>query len=399
MADVITFFILLASIIIIGFLGNLFFERTSLPDALWLIFFGVIIGPVLSLVDREALSQNIPIFASLALIIILFDSGLNSDMIKLVKHSSRAVILTFSAFILSVFSAAAFSYFVLGWSLPKGMLLGAVIGGTTSVTVVSILRQLKVRDEIFSLLSIESVLTDILCVVVVISILQIELFGGEFSLSASLNQLLSIFSIGAMIGLISGVFWLLTLHRIKGTQFSYMLTIAILLLLYSAVEWIKGSGAIATLAFGLILGNGAEISRMFRVEEVLEIDELIKKFETEITFFVRTFFFVYLGAVIEVKEIRAVLPWIALAFILFFARKIAAKITAIKSSFTEEEVFLSWIMMPRGLAAAALSVVPLSYGYKGAEVFPDIVFTVIITTTLITTVGVFFFRRKQKMHS
>lgn len=398
MAEVITFFILIASIILIGFLGNLFFERTGLPDALWLIFFGVIIGPVLSLVDRETLSQNIPIFASLALIIILFDSGLNSDLIKLVKHSSRAVILTFSAFILSVLSAAAFSYLVLGWSLLKGMLLGAIIGGTTSVTVISILRQLKVRDEIFSLLSIESILTDILCVVVTISILQIELFGGEFSLSASLNQLLSIFSIGAMIGLISGVFWLLILHRIKGMHFSYMLTIAILLLLYSAVEWIKGSGAIATLAFGLILGNGAEISRMFRVEEVLEIDELIKKFETEITFFVRTFFFVYLGAVVKIGETKAMALWAVLAFILFLARKIASKITAIRSSFTEEEVFLSWIMMPRGLAAAALSIVPLSYGYKGAEVFPDIVFTIIITTTLITTVGVFYFRKRQGKH-
>jgi len=53
-------------------------------------------------------------------------------------------------------------------------------------------------------------------------------------------------------------------------------------------------------------------------------------------------------------------------------------------------------MMPRGLAAAALSVVPLSYGYKGAEIFPDIVFTVIVVTTVITTVGVFLFRKKQE---
>jgi len=85
------------------------------------------------------------------------------------------------------------------------------------------------------------------------------------------------------------------------------------------VEWIKESGAIAVLAFGLILGNGAEISRMFRVEEVLEIDKLIKEFETGITFFVRTFFFVY--------------P--------LFARKIASKITAIKSNYAKDEVFLS----------------------------------------------------------
>jgi len=396
MPEPITIFILIASIILIGFLGNLFFEKTGLPDAIWLILFGVLIGSVSSLVSQETLSQNISIFAPLALIIILFDSGLNSDLINLVKHSSRAVLLTFSAFILSVFSAAVFSYFALGWSLSKGMLLGAIIGGTTSVTVISILKQLKVRDEIFSLLSIESILTDILCVVVTISILQITLFGQEFSLSTSLNQLLGVFSIGAMIGLIAGVLWLFTLNRIKGRFFSYMLTIAILLLLYSAVEWVRGSGAIAVLAFGLILGNGREISRMFKMEEMLEIDQLIKKFENEITFFVRTFFFVYLGAVVKIKETKLIAVGVALSFILFLVRKIASKITAIRSSYTKEEVFLSWVTMPRGLAAAALSVLPSSYGYKGAEIFPDIVFTVIVVTTLITTVGVFIFKSASK---
>jgi len=104
---------LLASIILIGFLGNIFFEKTGLPDALWLILFGVLIGPIFSLVNRETLSQNITIFAPLALIIIMFDSGLNSDLIKLVKQSSRAILLTLSAFVLSVFSAAGFSYFIL----------------------------------------------------------------------------------------------------------------------------------------------------------------------------------------------------------------------------------------------------------------------------------------------
>jgi len=183
-----------------------------------------------------------------------------------------------------------------------------------------------------------------------------------------------------MIGLIAGVLWLFTLNRIKGRSFSYMLTIAVLLLLYSAVEWVKGSGAIAALAFGLILGNGREISRMFKMEEMLEIDQLIKKFEDEITFFVRTFFFVYLGAVVRIKETKLIAVGVALSFILFLVRKIAS----------------TWVTMPRGLAAAALSVLPLSYGYKGAEIFPDIVFTVIVVTTVITTFGVFIFKSASK---
>lgn len=50
-------------------------------------------------------------------------------------------------------------------------------------------------------------------------------------------------------------------------------------------------------------------------------------------------------------------------------------------------------MLPRGLASVVLSVLPATFGYEGAEIFPDIAFTVILTTTIITTLGAFFYRR------
>lgn len=46
---------------------------------------GVIIGPVLGLIQPEAVIQVIPYFAALALIIIMFDGGLNLDIKHVIK--------------------------------------------------------------------------------------------------------------------------------------------------------------------------------------------------------------------------------------------------------------------------------------------------------------------------
>ena len=56
------------------------------------------------------------------------------------------------------------------------------------------------------------------------------------------------------------------------------------------------------------------------------------------------------------------------------------------------------MMLPRGLAAAVLSQLPAVYGLENASVYPEVVFTVIMTTVIICTVGVFVIsKRNEKM--
>jgi cell volume regulation protein A len=44
-------------------------------------------------------------------------------------------------------------------------------------------------------------------------------------------------------------------------------------------------------------------------------------------------------------------------------------------------------MIPRGLAAAVLATFPLSMGLPNAEAYPQIIFFIIITSVIITTIG------------
>ena len=69
--------LLAASVVIImGVLGEAFFKRTGIPDILFLMVLGIIIGPILGIIQPEAVLQIVPYFAAVALIIIMFDGGL-----------------------------------------------------------------------------------------------------------------------------------------------------------------------------------------------------------------------------------------------------------------------------------------------------------------------------------
>jgi cell volume regulation protein A len=77
-----------------------------------------------------------------------------------------------------------------------------------------------------------------------------------------------------------------------------MVTLATLLLVYSLNSFVGGSGAIAALVFGLVVGNRNTILRLTGTKVRIETaGEKVHSFHDEITFFIRSFFFVFLGII------------------------------------------------------------------------------------------------------
>ena len=78
-----------AAILFIGiilFLGQVFsslFEKTRLPDVLPLMILGMILGPVTGLVRPEMFGDAGQIFTTLALIVVLFQSGMEFKILSL----------------------------------------------------------------------------------------------------------------------------------------------------------------------------------------------------------------------------------------------------------------------------------------------------------------------------
>ena len=390
-------FLVAAIIIILGFLGEEFFNHTSIPDSILLLLFGVLLGPVFQLFAHEELLAITPYFAALALIIILFDGGLNMDIREAVKNSPRALILAIIGWILNVIVTAAFTKVILGWRLLDGLLMGSIVGGGSSIIVIALIRKLKVTEKIETVLSLESILTDVLCTVGAFTAINI-LLSGEVSIDAALGSVGIAFGVGILVGLGFGVAWLVILERIKGKPNAYMLTLAMLFLTYVVATNLNGNGALSALFFGLIIGNSRPIAKQLKFRTTISIDNNVRDFHSQISFLIRSFFFVFTGLLFSFSSYFSVLIGLLLSVTFLGIRFVVVKVAVVKSELHEYESLMT-IMFPRGLAAAVLASLPLTMLGSTYQIFPEIAFIVILTTIMITTVGVAAIKKRKSRSS
>ena len=98
-------------IILVGLAGELIFKRTGIPSVLFLMGFGVLLGPVLHLADPTVVMQLAPYLGTLALLIILFDGGINLHIVKVVNETPLALLFSLTVCALTVVSIMGFEPF------------------------------------------------------------------------------------------------------------------------------------------------------------------------------------------------------------------------------------------------------------------------------------------------
>jgi len=380
-------------IILLGFVGSYFFKKTMIPDIVWLLILGVLIGPMFNLVNREFFMEYSSFIASIAIMIILFQGGLNTNIYTLIKLSPRSSLLAVLSIVLSMIVCFAFTHYFMGWEIMNGLLLGAILGGSSSPIIISLTKRLPLSDDLKTLMNIESTLTDALCIIAALVVVEIMTFGNYSSLDVA-NDIVGTSSIGAVMGVVAGLMWITVLSRIRGKEFEYMLILSILLLLYSFVESIDGSGAIASFVFGVVLANSKQIAKMLRIKGN-KIHSEIGHFHNEVSFLVKTFFFLYLGILVTVNSYYIVLIGTAITLLLLMSRFLAVGIGTYGTEFMMEEKEIMSFFIPRGLAAAVLTQIPAIYGLRNPEIYTDITVTVIFISILITSIAVV--RMKKKM--
>jgi cell volume regulation protein A len=394
--------IISALIILIGFLANYLFKKTGLPDMLLLIFLGVLFGPILGVFDPTAVKNFAPYIAALALAYILFDGGIGLNIKRVLFNSPKAVLLAVLGFVFSVLGVSVFMVVVFNMPLIYGLLFGSIFGGSSSVAVISLACKVKINEKGSICLILESAITDILCVVISLSLIDV-IVTGQANVGTIGLTVAGKFLIGAAIGLLLGFTWMFTLRKVASMPFSFMLTLGIVLLGYAASEILGGSGALSALLFGLILGNERDILKYFRQNNndqneklVLSVSKGLKRFEAEIAFLIRTFFFVFLGIIFSISSLTLFFSGVILSLILFVTRFAAVWIITLKSPLKKDREIMT-VILTRGLAAAVLATLPAQYGLGYSNLFVDLAVVVIVTTAIIATVGSMLIARQKTL--
>ncbi|MDD5337517.1 MAG: cation:proton antiporter [Candidatus ainarchaeum sp.] len=389
-------FFILGLTIIVGYAALYIADRYKISQVLILMLFGFVLGPALGIVEtgEGSLIRSIyPFMAVLALIILLFDGGLSFNIFNVFRTLTKSTLFTFFAFFLSmVFTLALVP--LLKLSVMDALMVGAVLGGTSSAIVIAMAEKTGASDETKSLLTIESTLTDTLVIIVVFILVQAAK-TLDFSLGDFANSLLSSFAISILFGIAGAFAWNFILQKIPKHTLDYMLTVAALFITYSLTEAVKANGALAVFVFGLVFGNLKNIPPSFFSISKYKMDEKIKDFQSEVTFFTRTFFFAYIGMLFPLGSVTfgTISVSVLLVCLFIIARYIADRLVLKDDEKYERGLIIP--MLPRGLAAAVVVGVIISNGISIPHL-QEIVFSVIFLTNIIATFAVYAYHNGLK---
>lgn len=385
-------------ILFMGFLGEWVFKKTKIPDVLILIIIGFVIGPFgLKYVNPTSIAGYAPIFTTFALLFLLYDGAFNIDLKSLVKGALPSFKITIFNFLLSAFLISLIMV-IIGYDILLSILTGFILGGISSAFVIPLLRQLKPKPETYSILMLESAITDVLCIVFAFAILEIITIQS-FNLYDIIKNIVFLFVFAGITGSIAGLIWIVIVATVFKEQKPYMITIAYLILLYVITEFIGGNGAIAALFFGLILKNSKKITQYINNYLHVKPKYMIhattpseKFFDDQLSFFLKIFFFVYIGMLFDISDIMILLIGFSIAVAIMIGRRFTKFVT---QDFDKQDQNLIGSVFARGLAAAAIAQVVLSSGIEGAESVVAITYSVIVFSIILSSISIFVSVRKK----
>lgn len=363
----------LGMLILFGFSAGLLFKATRIPDMLVIMAAGIALGPYgVGWITPGELAPLLPPFTTLALLMILFSGGLGLSLRTVIRGAPIATLYTIAVFAGSVALTTLACVVFLRWTVPEGLLLGAILGGTSSAVVLGLLRGAPISEYGATLLSLESSITDVLCITALMAIIGF-MTEPDANIGDRFSTLGKQFGIGIAVGGVSGFGWGDIARRFKKLRLEFMATLAIVFLCYVGVEIAGGSGAVAALTFGIVMASSrgravvtASIPppAMATAEAVADKETReLRTFHDELTFLLRTLFFIVLGIRFPLVN-PGLRMWLLIGTMIVgwtIVRWITIWPIARIRRLGRRDRFLAIQLFPRGMVAAVLATVPTQY--------------------------------------
>lgn len=372
---------------------SLQFRRTNIPDVLVLMLAGIVLGPLLGIVTPEDFGKIGSLIATIALVVILFESGTSLNLDVLGKSLTTTGVLSIVCFALTTAIVTAIGFSALELELLPAILLGVTLGGTSSAVVIPMVNALRLSEKPSTVLVLESALTDVLCIVGVFALLQIHTQGGVEA-GKLIGGVLSALIFAAVIGVTGGIGWLLVLGKVRDFPNTISSTLAYVFIVYGATEGLGFSGAIAALALGITLTNFQKFG-MDRIpsldRNIVPLNEVDLIFYREAVFLLKTYFFVYLGISIHFGALNLALTAVAMVLLIYAMRMVLTRFVFHDTGYSLRDTAITSMLAPKGLAAAVLAALPLQFGVAGGEVIRDTTYMVVLVSIALSALLVMIY--------
>ena len=398
------------TIAIIGlliFTAHLFseiFSRKRIPDVLFLIIIGLLIGPVFHWISPESLGNAGSLFSGITLVTILFESGTQLRFSALKDSFKGALKLTALNFILSALAIWLVGWLVLELDPIVSMILGCMLGGTASAVVIPIVRQMHMSEKPAIMLILEAAIGNVFSIVLALALMQ-AVKSRHVEFGAILGDIFSSFILATVMGLFGAIFWALILDKVRNIKYSILTTPAFVFIIYGLNEWMGFSGAIAALAFGIGLANIDSIYnawlKKFIKKVPVNLNETERSLFSELVLLLKTFFFIYVGISIQLNQWHPIVIGLGISVLLFMIRIPAVRFAiSKKEGIPDKELAFMSALNPKGLTAAVLATQALIYIPElGTALFVrNIVFSVILFSIVINSILIPLIDREKGMY-
>ncbi|HEY0305745.1 MAG TPA: cation:proton antiporter, partial [Longimicrobiales bacterium] len=220
-------------------------QRVGVPTALGFLLIGILAG--LPSVGNIAFSDYQFAFrlGIVALVLIIFDGGLNTSMQSFRRVAAPATLL---ATLGVVITAAVISGAGLLFGMPTGaaLLLGAVVSSTDAAAVFSVLRGsgLQLRHRVASTIEVESGLNDPVAVLLTLTITEQLISRERHPIPVLVLDGVLDLIIGAIVGYVIARLALVSFTRVRPASggLTAVVTTSLALLAFGAATLLHGSG-------------------------------------------------------------------------------------------------------------------------------------------------------------
>ncbi len=385
--------ILISLTLFLAYISGILYTITRVPDNIWLIGFGVLLGPILGFYDPGTMVSIIPFIVLMVLNLLMFEAGLNVDLKTFRKSMEKSGYLGLITFTITMFVVGYWLHFLAPslFTLTEGLLLGAMIGGTSTETVLSLLGCIGLTSvevkECNHFLVLESIVTDSLSIVTSMTLIRIIQTQG-IPLSEGFWDIMFVFIVALVVGFGVGVTWVQLLDLARNGPFNYMMTLAVLFSSYLLGEQIggPGAGALTGLIFGVTMTNYHLLANRFNLRAKVRVERRrLRAFHREITFLLKSFMFFFIGLQLNLS-VKMFTLGLATALLMGVIRYISVYGTNYFKTLSTVEMNVATIDFSNGLTALVLAQLPalvnITDRFTNPSIYIDLVAPVVIFTAL-----------------
>jgi NhaP-type Na+/H+ or K+/H+ antiporter len=377
---------------VVAFICQWFAWWIKLPAILFLLLAGLVLGPLLGLLNPDSLfGELLSPFVSLSVAVILFEGSLTLKLIEITELQKVVRnMLTLGVVITWAITSAA-TWFFLDFDWKLALLFGAIMVVTGPTVIVPMLRTVRPNVRIANILRWEGIVIDPLGAILAVIVFELLMSGHSQNIGHTLLVFGKTLLVGTAFGAFGGyIFGLLLRNHLIPEYLHNVAALALLFALFGAAEEISHeSGLLTVTIMGIWLTNMKGVT----VDGILD-------FKESLSVLLISGLFIILAARLDFNQFKQLGMGAVMVFLVmqFIARPAKVFISAWGTQLTwQEKVVIGWIG-PRGIVAAAVSALFAirleQRGIQQATLLVPLAFTIIIGTVVLQSATAKFIANK-----